>query len=529
MFQMQQQQQYAAFINSQQKAMQAANSIQRNDQALTLSEVELNGQSKAKESPSDKTNDDIKAVTKVQAEELEKDKPGQAKTDCVQQIPCEKVKGPSDKEQEKIEDSEKSCPEKKEENADIAIPQPQLADKESANAKRDDVKGGKINKLEADNAHPPCECFDGTADSGCASDVSSGNEACSPAVPCDVQSNIHNNLHSENNQNIVQCDTHSDNHSDSSSQHSTSNLSLSSSGSECGSLNLYSNTYHHMPLRGRSMSSHKLLKPLKDIPPRFQKMLSCNPAIKQDQFEGQPIMRHSYHHHHSHKTKSVTVSAGNMQDLPNHHSFNPNAETFIPRQYVNSPDTIPSPTFSPSGLVTYDYSTQSSIPTDCCSLTSSDGMGYSTASPASTSVSSTNPGAPNGATPTYTIHIFSSNGSNVETTSYPYTYGNHGVSGPSSGFYGTNPALPAPPHSANSYPTNQPGPNNNGPSQQAPPPPPPAPPGGIVYYCQPQNGYNQNYNSANYNMHSNGGVGPSPQYMYSPTPGAYPPEIYMGC
>ena len=407
------------------------------------------------------------------------------------------------------------------------------------------------------------------ADSGCPSEVSSGAEGCLATEEyCDSS---HLPLIYDNRSDHSDSHSPGDSQSDSSSQHSTSNLSVvstSSGGSDCSG-SPYQNKPYYVPLRSRS--SPKLLKPLKDIPPRFQKMLSSNPAIRQEQFEGQPIMRQSYNnHHHHHKPKSVTVSANNINDLPNHHSFNPFAETFVPRQscagptdmtnsglsYNNNPSSQHPP--KSSGLV---YTCHKEVVSECCSSASSEGtcvsspdsppnMGvqtWCTAPPAPTPIPAPTAGGSGAgvgggpAAPTYTIHIFNSGGCSIEPSTGPTPYQVNNLSSTASP--GCFNIVPAPGSASSTYPVAQVpsdgtsavvAPNSQ--VQVAPPPPPPAPPGGIVYYCQPpqqqqqqqqqpqpMESYSQGYSTAPYNMAA---PGSTTQYIYSATPAYTGYETY---
>ncbi len=176
----------------------------------------------------------------------------------------------------------------------------------------------------------------GGRDSGCVSDVSSG--------PGDIVL-VPNVAMMEASLQRVPSES-SDAHSDSSSQHSISNLSnisSLSSGSDAGSVNSRVSKTQYNVKYGKN-GPIKFLKPLKDIPPRFQKILSSNPSIKQSKFEGQPLVRQGmlgkgkgHGSNHSGSSPRSNSSAGSPTgvldtNFPACTNFNPNAQCFVPSQ-----------------------------------------------------------------------------------------------------------------------------------------------------------------------------------------------------
>ena len=298
---------------------------------------------------------------------------------------------------------------------------------------------------------PGCEwqCYDNGVDSGCASDNSSGPEGCLATEDCcDAPlPPLIPDLHSENSDSPSNT---SDSHSDNSSQHSISNRSDISSSSDTG---LQVVTQYRVPYRNRynSPGQIKLMKPLKDIPPRFQKMLSCNPAIRQEQFEGQPIMRQSY----TTRPKSVTVSASTLAECTSQHNFNPNAQSFVPRQPNNYGTSQETP------CMMTNPNSQCSDNRECSTDTSRDAY-YSGNMPDDMS---TGESAQSVHAPVYTIQIFRSSIDGSLSACCPSNVA-PSVSVAPTGCYGEYGAAMPP------YPST--------PTGAAP---------GVVYYCQQQGVY----------------------------------------
>ncbi len=143
----------------------------------------------------------------------------------------------------------------------------------------------------------------------------------------------------------------SDTHSDSSSQHSLSNISSISTQSD---VSVASNKIMkaHTARKGKYgvSANANLVRPLKDFPPRFQKIISQNPNIRSEQFEGLALVRHAHENKHivvppSPSTTDTSLSASGDESAHHHHSlshhsthqFNPNAQSFIPHQTQNHP------------------------------------------------------------------------------------------------------------------------------------------------------------------------------------------------
>lgn len=213
-------------------------------------------------------------------------------------------------------------------------------------------------------------CVPGHADSGCVSDVSSnGNDTC--ILVRDIP------------------DTRPDvpdmaDHSDSSSQHSNGSVGLSQEF-----INFCRTFCSPAPSQGSVVSrprrspttTTKLLKPLKDIPPRFQKMLSQNAVGKEQQFEGPPLVRQVAMTSRKNSSKSSSTSSSISEDGASY-TFNPNAQAFTPSTSYE--------------VVTSSYSPVYSQPESTVTIPTSDDY------PAPYNV------IMNGA-PAYTIHIFGPN------------------------------------------------------------------------------------------------------------------------
>ena len=313
------------------------------------------------------------------------------------------------------------------------------------------------------------------SDSGCLSDDSMENslnkkevgDTCSCAVV------------SESSDNLPQSDH------DSSSSH-TSSISCSSSSSEP------SPNYEKpkRPIYIRKFANgtvHRLLRPIKDIPPRFQKML-VPPKPNPEKFEGQPLVKHSY------PKKSAIVSANLDAPDSSHHTFNPNAPNFIPGQHYASCGggvySVGGDVYCPAG---HHY--QQLVHQEGAGPAAMGDAGHMVEDGCDTEGGGVVMGS-EGA-PTYTIHICntglpcaSCGSSNTSGGGDGLSYPSHSL--PHAGF------IPVPPGS----------PSLNQPQQVPQPPPVPPPPQGTVYF-------NQNYPSTT-----------SYQYAVAPPPNAAPPVMY---
>ena len=79
-----------------------------------------------------------------------------------------------------------------------------------------------------------------------------------------------------------------------------------------------------------------LVRPLKDFPPRFQKIISQNPNICSEKFEGPSLIRHNRQNKqlvvpHSPCTTDTSLSSSDEASQQTH-QFNPNAQSFVPHQ-----------------------------------------------------------------------------------------------------------------------------------------------------------------------------------------------------
>ena len=237
-----------------------------------------------------------------------------------------------------------------------------------------------------------CLCYEPAgADSGCVSDVSSGaGEATG------------NGDETESSQ-VTSSSESCDAHSDSSSQHSQSNISFTSNSDSHHSHIL---SIPNFSMRLSRNQGVKLNKPLKDIPPRFQKIISQNPSIRRTKFEGTPLVRHGRIHHIrsmppqpdyiSDCDSQAGSSSGSMQ-----HNFNPHAECFVPGQRYDS---------APAGGGSVEESSQL--------VSMGDPSCY--VCPEGSECSMSCAGACNNV-PTYTIHIYNS----LPGGSYPSGGGTH--------------------------------------------------------------------------------------------------------
>lgn len=218
-----------------------------------------------------------------------------------------------------------------------------------------------------------CLCYDPAgADSGCVSDVSSGADG--GLISDEVDSN---QPHSSDS-----CDAHSD----SSSQHS--HVSLGSQCSDGTSAAIFSMPPPNMPYTRNYQL--KVTKPMKDIPPRFQKIISQNPSIRRTKFEGTPLVRHG----RMHRIPSMPTQC-NMAEFENvnnsgggvmQHNFNPHAQTFVPGQRYDCGEVM--------GSGGGDGSMMVAVPDNACYVC-----------PEGSECSMTCASACNGV-PTYTIHIY---------------------------------------------------------------------------------------------------------------------------
>ena len=189
----------------------------------------------------------------------------------------------------------------------------------------------------------------GYQDSGCVSDVSSGvgDNLCSVLPPDDStlgsepQSPVGLLLEETDERSLLRSahnSESSDTHSDSSSQHSLSNISSISTQSD---VSVPSNKIMraHTAKKGKYgvSANANLVRPLKDFPPRFQKIVSQNPSIRSEQFEGLALVRHSRQNKHlvvppSPSTTDTSLSSSDEASQQTHHQFNPNAQSFVPHQ-----------------------------------------------------------------------------------------------------------------------------------------------------------------------------------------------------
>ena len=163
----------------------------------------------------------------------------------------------------------------------------------------------------------------GAPDSGCVSDVSSG-VGDAPNVSDDSSDRL--------SQRYVES---SDSHSDSSSQHSTSNVSSVSNNTDITSIHKVEFKLQNVVRsynRPVSSSATKIVRPIKDIPPRFLKMLTPKSAqYKQSQFEGQPLVRHRMMGKGRYSASNVgNTHNESIESIPATHTFNPNAQCFVP-------------------------------------------------------------------------------------------------------------------------------------------------------------------------------------------------------
>ena len=209
-----------------------------------------------------------------------------------------------------------------------------------------------------------CDCVcpgtPGAADSGCSSDASSGmGDGCGPSNAGTASS-------------LGLIDSNYDSQSDSSSQRSTSNVSVAglkisdshSVSIDCKQINddtdKISEHYHPQLMKPRNIhgGSNRVIRPLKEIPPRFQKMLCSNGNFfkKSHQFEGQPLVRQN-----SPKSKAVSVHCGGSMGAnegSSRHVFNPNAQSFIPTQGYDPSINMNSPCSNSSMYVSSPPSQQ---------------------------------------------------------------------------------------------------------------------------------------------------------------------------
>ena len=189
----------------------------------------------------------------------------------------------------------------------------------------------------------------GCQDSGCVSDVSSGvgDNLCSILPPEDStissepQSPVGLLLEETDDRSLLRSahnSESSDTHSDSSSQHSLSNISSISTQSD---VSVPSNKIMraHTAKKGKYgvSANANLVRPLKDFPPRFQTIISQNPSIRSEQFEGLALVRHSRQNKHlvvppSPGTTDTSLSSSDEASQQTHHQFNPNAQSFVPHQ-----------------------------------------------------------------------------------------------------------------------------------------------------------------------------------------------------
>ena len=195
----------------------------------------------------------------------------------------------------------------------------------------------------------------GYQDSGCVSDVSSGvgENLCSVLPPDDStlssepQSPVGLLLEETDERSLLRSahnSESSDTHSDSSSQHSLSNISSISTQSD---VSVPSNKIMraHTAKKGKYGvgANAYLVRPLKDFPPRFQKIISQNPGICSEKFEGPALIRHNRQNKHlvvPHSPSTTDTSLSSSDEASHQtHQFNPNAQSFVPHQNNYVPQT----------------------------------------------------------------------------------------------------------------------------------------------------------------------------------------------
>ena len=106
--------------------------------------------------------------------------------------------------------------------------------------------------------------------------------------------------------------------------------------------------YHQATIVSTNRGTTRVVRPIKEIPPRFMKMLTPrHKSTRPHQFEGQPLL-----HNNSHKKypcdPELTSGDGNGT-----YSFNPNAQSFVPGQIYDDPLT-----YDP--MVAYDLGSEGS-------------------------------------------------------------------------------------------------------------------------------------------------------------------------
>ena len=185
----------------------------------------------------------------------------------------------------------------------------------------------------------PCKC--GSHDSGCISDVSS----CGNGENADSCLSDDSPDHLPASRGVPVCrEATGDSHSDSSSQHSlSSNCGNGRRGNALAvpSCSQVDDRYQRVPLygnhKGWTGSSTKSVRPLKDIPPRFKKLLAAHAqvvhksaAFKRSQYTGAPLLKRG-------QVDGLNSSEGRQGvNSSGQYSFNPEAESFIPGQKYES-------------------------------------------------------------------------------------------------------------------------------------------------------------------------------------------------
>ena len=202
----------------------------------------------------------------------------------------------------------------------------------------------------------------------------------------------------------------------------------------------------------------KFVRPMKDIPPRFKKILetaamSRNAAMLRHQFEGMPLVRQPREAAARNRLSSARGAClqGPVSDA-SAHTFNPNAQVFVPSQGSGALHEHPRPHLVKN-------------PQDSAQM-----LGTQITPP-----SGSTPSAPDLRTPVYTIHVVNSNTCNVD--------------GGCSNLCLTSAPLPSP--TGSSYMTT--GVSGQYTMQYMAPPPPPGPPNGpaFVYHSNTQYVYSQ--------------------------------------
>ena len=194
----------------------------------------------------------------------------------------------------------------------------------------------------------PCKC--GGHDSGCISDVSSCGNG-------DADLSDDSPDHLPGSQRVPVCrEVAGDSHSDSSSQHSlSSNCGNGRRGNALAVPNFpqVDDRYQRVPLygnhKGWTGASTKSVRPLKDIPPRFKKLLAAHAqvvhksaAFKRSQYTGAPLLKQG----HVDGVNSSEGRRGVNVNSSGQYSFNPEAESFIPGQkYESIGNSVAPPSF----------------------------------------------------------------------------------------------------------------------------------------------------------------------------------------